>query len=63
MLLSLSIFNNDFGYRSNRRKEIHNYYVDEIKSKIIFKQAIDPNNLPSFTNQYGALLIMKSDKI
>ena len=46
--LALSIFNNDFGYRSNRRKEIHNYYVDEIKSKIIFKQAIDPNNLPSF---------------
>ena len=46
--LALSILNNDFDYRRSRRKNIHDYFVNEIKSEIVFKQAIDLKNQPSF---------------
>lgn len=46
--LALSIFNNDFHYRSAKRENIHNYFDKNINSKLIFKQPIDPNNRPSF---------------
>ena len=46
--LALSILNNDFDHRSSRRENIHNYYDQEIKSQLVFKQAIDHKNRPSF---------------